>query len=358
MKDILTFAKKLIAIPSVAGNTDALSRVLSVATKELAGFTIERFSRNGVESVLVYQAKKRPVRFRLMLNVHLDVMPAKPSQFTPKVRGSRLYGAGAMDMKGNAACAIAVFKKLAPMLPYPLGLQLTTDEESGGFDGTKYQLEKGIRADFVIATEPTNFDIVHKAKGIMHTRIISHGLTAHGAYPWRGENAVLMMSDFLTKLQKNFPASRADTWKTTINVATIKTNNTAFNKVPDDCEVELDIRFIPEDAKRIIAQLKKLLPKNFSIEVLVNEPSMFTDRADAHLRALGDATRSITKKMPKVRGANGASDARFFSCPGVEFGPIGGGIGSDEEWVDIKSLAAYEKILETFLLRLATEASV
>lgn len=353
MSDTLTLAKKLIAIPSVEGNTKALSQVLEVALGELKGFTVERFERNGAKSALVYSGKTRPARFGVMLNVHLDVIQAKPSQFTPKVRGGRLYGAGAMDMKSNAACAISVFKELAPALSYPVGLQLTTDEELGGFDGTKYQLERGVKADFVIATEPTNFDVVHKAKGILRIRISSRGLTAHGAYPWRGKNAILMMSDFLAKLQKRFPAPKTDSWRTTVNVAVIQTSNTALNKVPDDCTVELDVRFVPEDKGRVVPQVRKLLPKGFSLEVLVDEPSMYTAATDRHVRALAQAAQRVTNKVPKLRGANGASDARFFACPGVEFGPIGGGIGSDEEWVDIKSLAKYEAILEDFLRALA-----
>lgn len=48
-----------------------------------------------------------------------------------------------------------------------VGLQLVTNEGIRGFSGTKYQIESGVRADFVIAGEPTNFDIAHEAKGIL-----------------------------------------------------------------------------------------------------------------------------------------------------------------------------------------------
>lgn len=352
MSDTLALAKKLIGIPSVAGNTDALSRVLSLAAQELKDFTIERFSHNGVVSALAYHGKKRPQRFGVLLNVHLDVIPAKDSQFIPRVKGKRLYGAGAMDMKANAACAIAVFKELAPKLPYPLGLQLTTDEESGGFDGTKYQIEKGVKANFVIATEPTNFDVVHKAKGIMRVRLVAKGRSAHGAYPWRGINAISLMNRGLAAVLEQFPVPKKEAWKTTVNVAIIRTDNTAHNKVPDACIAELDIRFIAEDAKRIIPTLKKALPKGVSIEVLINEPAMQTSTQDKHVRHLAATVRRVVKKSTKIRGANGASDARFFSCPGVEFGPIGGGIGSDEEWVDIPSLETYQNVLRLFLTRL------
>jgi di/tripeptidase len=38
------------------------------------------------------------------------------------------------------------------------------------------------------------------------------------------------------------------------------------------------------------------------------------------------------------------------NCEGVEFGAIGGGAGSDDEWIDIPSLEKYHNILKTFLL--------
>ena len=37
-----------------------------------------------------------------------------------------------------------VFRELAADLPYPLGLQLVTDEEVGGYDGTAHQIERGV----------------------------------------------------------------------------------------------------------------------------------------------------------------------------------------------------------------------
>lgn len=63
----------------------------------------------------------------------------------------------------------------------------------------------------------------------------------------------------------------------------------------------------------------------------------------------------IRKTPPYLQGS---SDARHFTkvgCAGVEFGPIGGGIGTDKEWIDIPSLEKYYKILREFLLHLNNE---
>lgn len=353
LKNIISLTKKFIAVESVDGNSKGLHEVLDMALAELSGFTIERFESHGVPSALVYVADKRPKKFAILLNVHLDVVPGKKANYKAKVVGDKLYGVGSMDMKGNAAAAIYAFKEVARMVNYPIALQLVTDEEVGGVHATKYQVSKGVRADFVLATEPTNFEIVHKAKGVLQVKISNKGITAHGAYPWRGQNAILAMSSFLAILQKKNFMPKKEKWATTVNVSRIETTNNAFNKIPDDCTVFLDIRYIAEDAATILEKIKGLLPEGFNLEITSFESSVFTNPKDPTLVLLKKVTESIVGSNVAIRGAHGTSDVSHFgkvNCPGVEFGPIGGGIGSDDEWVDMPSLETYYRILKEFIL--------
>jgi succinyl-diaminopimelate desuccinylase len=353
---VLQLARKLIAIRSDSGRAKDLDKALALALAPLAGFTIERFENNGVKSALVYQGRRRPARFKVILNGHLDVIPGKPAQYHPVVQGDQLFGAGAMDMKANLACAIHVFADMAARVPYALGLQLVTDEQTGGFDGTKHQIAQGVTADFVIATEPTNFGIVHKAKGILWLKISARGVTAHGAYPWRGDNAIWKMTAFLNALQCAYPIPREQVWQTTVNLSRIETGNRAVNKIPDDCSVMLDIRFVPEDASRILARIKRLMPPDFAVEVITHEPPLSVSPRNPFVRALQTSARKHAGVQAVLYGAQGSSDARHYTavgCPGVEFGPVGGGIGTDSEWVSVNSLQTYAAILTDFLASIA-----
>ncbi len=353
LNTIISLAKKFISLKSTQDNKEALKEILDLALSKLTGHTIERFEHNGIKSALIYNTKKRPKKFKIILNGHLDVIPGKKHQYTPQIKGNRLYGVGSMDMKANLACLIMLFNELANKVAYPLGLQLTTDEQIGGFDGAKYQIEKGVKADFVIAGEPTNLDLVHKAKGILQVKISAHGKAAHGAYPWAGENAIWKMNEFLNVLQKKYPLPDREIWATTVNVSRVETTNKALNKIPDDCSSWLDVRFVPKEAKTIKDTMEKLLPKGFICEIITHEPAMFTDENDKYLKLLKKNAQQVIGKTVRLRGAHGSSDARHFArvnCPSIEFGPIGQGIGSDDEWVDIPSLKKYCQILKNFLL--------
>src|SRR3989344_6777391 len=123
--NIVNLSQQLIAIKSA--NT-----CLNLMLSKLGRFTIERFEKNGVKSALIYNTIRRPKKFKILLNGHLDVIPGKDSQYMPKIKNNKLYGAGAMDMKANIVCLIKIFKSVAKKVKYPLALQLVTDEEVGG----------------------------------------------------------------------------------------------------------------------------------------------------------------------------------------------------------------------------------
>lgn len=351
-KEIVQLAKQLIAIPSTEKNQDALQEVLDLAVAQLSDFTVERFERNGVKSILVYAGETRPDRFGVLLNGHLDVIPGRAEEYEPRLEGDKLYGVGSMDMKANVACIIAVFKEMVHQVSYPLGLQLVTDEEVGGFHGTKYQVEQGVRADFVIAAEPTNFDIVNQAKGILWAKVVATGKTAHGAYPWRGDNAIIKMQQCIAALMQRFPTPAQEKWVTTVDVSSIATTNDAFNKVPQDCTAELDVRFVPEDEDSVVQAIESTLPNGCTLEVVAKEPALNTNAGNGYITSLTAAVKNTVQSPIMLRGANGSSDARHFGmvgCPGVEFGPVGGNIGADDEWVSISSLQQYVAVLKEFL---------
>ncbi len=355
-KEILKLSERLIKVKSVSSNYKGLKAVLAEVEKEVDKFFVKSFSKSKSPSLLVYSSASLPKKFKVILNAHLDVVPGRPQQFKPKVNKGRLYGRGAYDMKAAAAVEILVFKELAKKLPYPIGLQLVTDEEVGGFAGTKHQIEKGVRADFVIAGEPTDLEINNAAKGIIWAKVYATGVSAHGAYPWLGENAILIINKFLDELLKIYPVPRSEVWSTTVNVASIQTENTSYNTVPDKAFVLLDIRYIPDDKEKVLEDLKSLA-KNYKLdlEIVLKEPEHFTPKTDPNIFLLQKATTKIRGRKSRIVVKHGGSDIRHYNavgCEGITFGPVGAGHHTEEEWVDIQSLEDFYLILKEYLLSL------
>ena len=353
-KQILDFLKQLIAVESIDNKKENLQEVIDVAIKQLEGFTIEKFNQNDHPSILVYVGTKRPEKFKIIFNAHLDVVSGRPNQFIPLEKDGKLYGRGTNDMKGGAAVEILLFKELAKTLPYPIALQLVTDEEIGGYDGTQFQIKQGVHGQFVIAGEPTNYGINNKAKGIIWLDVTTKGVAAHGAYQWRGTSAILKMKKALDAIEREFPLLTKEEWRTTINIAKLETSNTTYNKVPDDCVMRLDIRFIPEDWKTIKEKLEKMF-EGSEMNFKELEPPQITDENNAFVKSLQRATENVIHKPAEIIVKHGGSDIRHYNGiqeDGVTFGPIGAGLHSDDEWVDIKSLGEYYEILKEFLISL------
>lgn len=352
LENILNLSQQLIKIKTDPDNIPELNKALELIKANLTEFTIEEFEKNDYKSILVYTQKTRPTKFKIILNGHLDVIPGKDHQYNPAIKDGKLYGVGSMDMKSNLSSLLFAFKEMASKVEYPLGLQIVTDEEVGGFNCTKYQIERGVNAEFVIASEPTNLNIVNQAKGIFQFEAEFKGVTSHGAYPWKGVNALEVCNQFINNLKILFPNPQQEMWCTTTNIARIETTNQSYNKIPDNCKIAVDIRCIPEDLKTIASNIENILPADSILRIVENENVLYTPIDNKYLQQIQKSTKKVAGIDNRVYSANGSSDSRHYSdigSFGVEFGPIGGGIGEDVEWVDINSLQTYYEIICDFL---------
>ncbi len=353
--DIVALSKILIAVPTVIGNQKYLDLALEIVHQDLSEYNHKRYLCNNFSSILYYNTKSPTDKFKIILNGQLDVTFAKDSQFKPYVKDGKLYGRGAYDMKSAAAVMILVFKELANKVTYPLALQLTTDQELDSHFGTRYQIEQGVRGDFVINTSTTQLAISNESKGNMRLRIEAQGKRAASAQLWEGKNAILEMTRFLNALEKEFPEPTDNKWQTTINIGKITTTNMDITNVPDNCEVYLDIKYTKEDQATILDKIKKLISKNLTMEVLITEPPHFTPKDNPYIPILGKAIEKVTGKPYIIAPRNWIGSLRHYNAVGghgASFGPIGGGAHADEEWVDIESLGTYYHALKEFLLSL------
>ncbi|HUK69583.1 MAG TPA: M20/M25/M40 family metallo-hydrolase [Streptosporangiaceae bacterium] len=357
-ESFLSAACELLAVPSTADRRDDLRRALDFVLGFVGpGFTVERFESDGRPSALVYRGAHRP-RFRVILNGHLDVVPAPPDQFQPRREGTRLYARGAQDMKVSALAQAQVFKELSGRLPYPIALQLVTDEEVGGRHGTRHQVEQGVSGDFVIIGEHSGLDIVTDSKGMVMVTLRAVGHGAHGAYPWLGDNALIKLHRSVDNVLAKYPVATEEAWRTTVNLARIQTPNQARNQIPDSAQAWLDIRFPPEDGdlngktvQQITAYLAEFCEPGVTPVVDQADPPHRANQDRPEIRNLQQAARNQGYRGNFLR-KHGAGDGRFYHERGMDavaFGVGGDGQHGPAEYVDTTTIAPYYQALKEFL---------
>jgi succinyl-diaminopimelate desuccinylase len=290
---------------------------------------------------------------------HLDVVPGNAEQFQPRVEGDRLIGRGAYDMKGGLAAMMCALKDIADQDRVRVRLVVVPDEESEDIDerSTDAFVARGLGGDFAITGEPTNLHIGIQAKGVLVMRIVVHGRAAHSSTPWLGDNAVLKAIDVFRAIE-SLPFTRESSEmfdRPSLNLGRIGGGD-ALNRVPDRCEMAVDVRYLPgQDPGEILAQVRAI--PGIDVKRTFIHPPVMVSRRDPFVRGLREAVaRAISGEVVSV-GRDGASDAASFieaGIPAVEFGPAGAGHHGPDEWVSVTSLAHYRRALADFVRALPT----
>ena len=321
------------------------------------------------------------VNHGLVLSGHTDVVPVDGQDWTSEpfiatIRGDKLYGRGACDMKGFIACALTLLPQAVKLsnagkLRRPLHLALSFDEEVGCLGAPLILADlkaRGITPDYCIVGEPTNMAMVVAHKGIAVYRCRVHGKSAHSSLTATGVNAISYASrliGYVDELAEEI-SHRSDNDAlfdvpySTLSVGTIK-GGTATNIVPNLCEFTFDYRNLPHmtqddiltPIQAKVAELNGQMQARSAdtgIELLQEEsvPAM-TDSDSAELQALiaaltGDDTRH------KVAYATEGGQFTNSGIPTIICGP-----GSIEqahkadEYVVLNEMARCDEFLQKLL---------
>jgi succinyl-diaminopimelate desuccinylase len=288
------------------------------------------------------------------LHGHIDVVPAREEQFSPRTEGDRLYGRGSYDMKGGLAAMMGAVEELQRQSDVRVVFVVVPDEESEEESdrATDFLVKRGYTADFAITGEPTDLHIGIQAKGVLAMRIEVSGTAAHGATPWLGDNAVLKALDTFRSIE-SLPFSResSDLFdRPSINLGRILGGD-AHNKVPDSCVIDIEIRYLPgQDPESILSEIRAL-PDARVVKHFCRSP-VIIDRNNPFVRVLTESVSQYLDTEAISVGRDGASDAISFiaaGVPAVEFGPAGAGHHGPAEWLSLPSLPQYKQSLIDFV---------
>ncbi|MCA9401975.1 MAG: M20/M25/M40 family metallo-hydrolase, partial [Candidatus Omnitrophica bacterium] len=188
-------------------------------------------------------------------------------------------------------------------------------------------------------------------------RIQIFGKKAHGAYNWRGINAIEIAARVIQRLKEmKLPYKKHRLLQApTVNIGTIK-GGEKVNMVCDNCEFSLDLRFLPGMKHRDILKKVKLILKSeckkFNIVIDDIQQPYEIDQNHPYIKTYLKAARRC-KCPASVKGSEGATVITFFQKQKIPAFATGfgahGTAHTTDEYIYIDSLAKGTKMLEEYI---------
>lgn len=197
--DIVDFLLGFLATTSLATQERAAADYMAAAMTH-HGFTVSRDSWGNVCAERVFGPGPT-----LLIDTHLDTVDVsdRASWTTDpagEVRDGRVYGRGAVDMKGPAAAVLFGAAAIENLQVGRLVISATVAEELVEGPALMMVCER-FAPDAVIIAEPSGLKLIHAQRGRAEIVIEVTGRAAHSAYPQSGVNAVEAMAEVIAALR-------------------------------------------------------------------------------------------------------------------------------------------------------------
>jgi acetylornithine deacetylase len=204
----------------------------------------------------------------LVVNGHVDVVAAgdvtrwSSPPFEADVRDGRIYGRGAVDMKGGIGAALFALEALQACgvrLAGDVVFETVPDEETCAM-GTVAAIARGYRADAGLVPEPTRLNLWIATRGLLHGTLRVEGRSAHAEMnqpQWRqggGVNAIQKAAALLAGLDGLNAdwAGREDKRHPLLGTPsvnpTIVRGGSFISNIPERCDVALNATYLPGNA--------------------------------------------------------------------------------------------------------------
>ena len=294
--------KDLIAFKTISGqDNSSLIDYCDEILKKLGATSFRTYDneKKRVNLFATLKAKNSKTKKPIILSGHTDVVPVSKGwstdPFTATVKGDKLYGRGACDMKGFIACALAyapIYSK--SNLDRDIHFSFTFDEETA-CQGAPILIEelkkRDIKDGICIIGEPTNMKIIDAHKGCYEYTTYFKGLAGHSSAPHKGVSAVEYASKYVNKLieLREKLKSRApkdsifDPPYSTLSIGGVF-GGIAHNVIADKCHVNWETRpVVKEDGVFLNQEIDK-----YANEVLLPEMKKVFSNASIEKDIIGE----------------------------------------------------------------------
>ncbi len=301
----------------------------------------------------------------LLFNAHMDTVGVEGMVIDPfgaEIRDGRLYGRGAQDMKGSLAAMIGAAKALVDAgveLSGDLLITAVADEEYASL-GTE-DLVRHVRADAALVTEPTDLTLGRAHRGFIWLDVETFGRAAHGSRYLEGIDANMRMGRFLACLDQLERELRSQSGHPLVGPpslhAALLQGGSEISVYAAHCRLQIERRTIPgETEAQVTGEIQTLLDRLASQDPTFRAKVTPRFRREPfevgpEARIVQVLERAMTQRLgegPRHTGQTFWTDAALLASAGMEtalVGPIGGGLHSEEEWVDVESVIDLAHIL-------------
>jgi succinyl-diaminopimelate desuccinylase len=284
---------------------------------------------------------------------HLDTVPAQ-GNFPGRLEDGVVHGLGAADMKAGVAVMMELALASLDDASVDVGFVFFGREELPFGDSSLTPLlerEPGLRtADLAIVMEPTDNELHAGCVGNINATWTFHGVAGHSARPWLADNAIHRAGAGIAELARLEPIEHSFaglTFREVISAVTVH-GGVARNVVPDECVVEVNMRYAPgTSAADAEAKLHALCDPHGTLVIDGNAPSglVTTGPLVDRLVAAGDGLTLAPKQAwtPVAELTGAGVDA-------INFGP-GKPLYAHrrDEQVEVDALVKSYNTLERFL---------
>lgn len=349
--------KALVAVDSGTGQQQGLATVSQMLVERLealgAEVTATPATPSAGDNIVGTLEGSGTKNFLLM--VHYDTVFAEGTAAERPFRmdEQRAYGPGVADAKGGVAMILHSLKLLKEQNFDDYGtitVLFNPDEEMGSSGSKKIIAELARKHDYVFSYEPPDKDAVTIAtNGINAVMLEVKGKSSHaGSAPEEGRNAVMELAHQLVQLKDLGDPDKG----TTVNWTMIK-GGEKRNIIPDSAAAEADMRYsdlseydrVLADAQRII---KDKLIDDTTVELRIDKgrPPLAKNAGSDHLAETARKLYGEIDKTIEPIAMRFGTDAGYAYVPDSDkpavletMGVVGAGLHSDEEYLELASIA-------------------
>ncbi len=260
LSNCIDFLQRLIQTESLPGREEEIAGLVAAEMRKL-GYDRVRTDAAGNVIGLVEGRGSAPA---VMFNTHLDHVdvgdhsrwPHPP--FAGEIHEERVWGRGAMDIKGPLAAQ--VYGVAQARTERPAGdvyVSVVVQEEVGGLGARHLATELDL--PLVVVGEATSNQLRRGHRGRTELVLRARGRSAHASAPDWGVNPHFVVSRFVSRLSKLPMQSHPDLGPATVVPTLIRTDQTSPNVIPSEIWLTCDWRTVPgQTAESIRRQLHEV----------------------------------------------------------------------------------------------------